>query len=100
MMRKTVNGSLLDQIEEQAEIIAPVARLVELGRRKGFVTLDDILSHFPEAENDVDQLEEAFAMLMSAGIPFLDESMGDFPFLSQGKPLHHFLSLFMFIIIF
>jgi RNA polymerase primary sigma factor len=79
MMRKTVNGSLLDQIEEQAEIIAPVARLVELGRRKGFVTLDDILSHFPEAENDVDQLEEAFAMLMSAGIPFLDESQEQVP---------------------
>jgi RNA polymerase primary sigma factor len=79
MMRKTVNGSLLDQIEEQAEMIAPVARLVELGRRKGFVTLDDILSHFPEAENDVDQLEEAFAMLMSAGIPFMDESQDQVP---------------------
>ncbi len=73
MIRNTVNESLLDKIEEQAEIIAPIARLVELGRQKGYVTLDDILEHFPDAENDVDQLEEAFAMLLSAGIPFVDE---------------------------
>jgi len=73
MMRQGVQESLLSQIEEQAEIIAPIARLVELGRQKGYVTLDDILAHFPQAENDVDQLEEAFAMLLSAGIPFLDE---------------------------
>ncbi|HWQ83831.1 MAG TPA: sigma-70 family RNA polymerase sigma factor [Anaerolineales bacterium] len=50
-----------------------IARLLELGRQKTFVTIDDILTFFPDAEQDVDQLEEAFAALISAGIPYLDE---------------------------
>jgi RNA polymerase primary sigma factor len=51
-----------------------IARLIELGRQKSFVTIDDILSFFPEAEQDVDQLEEAFAALLSAGIPYVDDT--------------------------
>ena len=46
-----------------------IARLIELGRQKSYVTIDDILQFFPEAEQDVEQLEETFAALMSAGIP-------------------------------
>jgi RNA polymerase primary sigma factor len=51
-----------------------IARLIEMGRQKTYVTLDDILNFFPDAERDVDQLEEAFAALLSAGIPFVDEA--------------------------
>ena len=43
-----------------------IARLIELGRQKSYVTIDDILQFFPEAEQDVEQLEETFAALMSA----------------------------------
>jgi RNA polymerase primary sigma factor len=50
-----------------------IARLVELGRQKSYVTLDDILHFFPEAEQDVQQLEEAFSALLSAGIPFVED---------------------------
>ena len=48
-------------------------RLVELGRQKSYITIDDILHFFPEAEQDVEQLEEAFAALMSAGIPYIED---------------------------
>jgi len=68
-----INEELLNELEERDSHSA-IARLIELGRRKSFVTIDDILRLFPEAEQDVDQLEEAFAALLSAGIPFLDES--------------------------
>jgi len=44
-----------------------------LGRQKTYVTIDDILHFFPEAEQDVGQLEEAFAALMSAGIPYVED---------------------------
>ena len=44
-----------------------------MGRQKSYVTIDDILSLFPEAETDVDQLEETFAALLSAGIPYVDD---------------------------
>jgi RNA polymerase primary sigma factor len=59
-------------IAEEEEFPA-IARLIELGRQKSYVTLDDILQFFPEAEQDVQQLEEAFSALLSAGIPFVED---------------------------
>ncbi len=60
-------------VDEEDEFPA-IARLVELGRQKGFITLDDIIHFFPEAEQDVEQLEEAFSALLSAGIPFVEDA--------------------------
>ena len=59
--------------------LSSISRLLELGRKKGFVTIDDILSVFPDAEQDVTQLEEAFAALISAGIPYLDDLPAEEP---------------------
>lgn len=64
---------LINVVDEEEEYPA-IARLIELGRQKTFVTIDDILHFFPEAEQDVEQLEEAFAALMSAGIPYLEDT--------------------------
>ncbi len=50
-----------------------IEQLVEVGRERGYVTIDDILSVFPEAERDIDQLEEAYAALLAAGITYLDD---------------------------
>jgi len=61
-------------IVEEEEEYSPIARLIELGRQKSYVTLDDILHFFPEAEQDAEQLEEAFAALLSAGIPFVEDA--------------------------
>jgi len=69
-----IDEELLHDIDEQ-EGHPAIARLIELGRQKSFVTIDDILGFFPDAEQDVDQLEEAFAALISAGIPYLDETV-------------------------
>ena len=65
----------INDIEEDDEIIgySAIGRLIELGRQKTYVTYDDILRFFPEAEQDIGQLEEAFATLMSAGIPYLED---------------------------
>ncbi len=64
--------SLLDDDEEE---FPAIARLIELGRQKSYVTIDDILQFFPEAEQDVEQLEETFAALMSAGIPYVEDEV-------------------------
>src|SRR5512137_379012 len=66
------NPLLLEEEEEYSAI----ARLIELGRQKSYVTIDDILHFFPEAEQDVEQLEEAFAALLSAGVAFVDDTPG------------------------
>ena len=69
-----IDEQLLTSIEEKEDRHNAVASLIELGRQKTFVTYDDILNFFPEAEQDVDQLEEAFSALVSAGIPYVEDS--------------------------
>jgi len=69
MSRKNVN--VIDE-DENIQFSA-ISKLIELGRQKAYITIDDILRLFPEAEQDVNQLEEAFAALMAAGIPYLED---------------------------
>jgi RNA polymerase primary sigma factor len=69
----------LEEIEEQHESGYPIASLIELGREKGFVTVDDISTILPESERSITQLEEIFAALLSAGIPYLEEDSSDEP---------------------
>ncbi len=75
-----MDNPLINVVDDEDEEYPAIARLIELGRQKTYVTIDDILHFFPEAEQDVEQLEEAFAALMSAGIPYLeDESLAPEP---------------------
>src|SRR5512139_2352647 len=67
-------------IEEPAEESLPaeeenpaIEQLIETGRERGYVTIDDILALFPDAERDIDQLEEAYAALLAAGVTYLDD---------------------------
>ena len=46
-----------------------IQELLDLGRKKGFVTYADISATLPPAEQDMDALESAFVKLMEAGIP-------------------------------
>ena len=65
-------SNFINEDDESVEF-SKIAKLLELGRQKSYVTIDDILHFFPEAEQDVEQLEEAFAALMSAGIPYIED---------------------------
>ncbi|HVN54079.1 MAG TPA: RNA polymerase sigma factor [Anaerolineaceae bacterium] len=65
--------ALINVVEEEEEEYPAIARLIELGRQKTYVTIDDILHFFPDAEQDVEQLEEAFAALISAGVPYVED---------------------------
>ena len=62
---------------EDYENDSAIAQLIEYGRQKSIVTIDDILRFFPDAEQDVDQLEEAFSALLSAGIQYTEETPSD-----------------------
>ena len=66
-----MENRLLVEVEEE---YSPIARLIELGRQKKFVTFDDILHFLPEAEKDLEQLEEAFSALLSAGVAFTENT--------------------------
>jgi len=66
-----MENRLLLEVEEE---YSPIARLIELGRQKKYVTIDDILHFFPETEKDIEQLEEAFSALLSAGVAFVEDT--------------------------
>ena len=68
-----ISEDILGEIENSSEKPA-LGRLIALGRKKSFITIDDILEFFPDAEQDVDQLEEAFSALNNAGITYIDSS--------------------------
>ncbi len=71
-IKMAMDDALINVVEDEEEYPA-LARLIELGRQKTYVTIDDILHFFPDAEQDVEQLEEAFAALISAGIPYVED---------------------------
>ncbi len=60
-----------DDEETKSEPLSPEAALeflLTLGKSQGFVSYDDVLSVMPEAESNMDQLEDAFAALFEQGI--------------------------------
>lgn len=59
--------------DEEGRNFSAISKLIKLGKQKAYITIDDIMHLFPEAEQDVSQLEEAFAALMAAGIPYLED---------------------------
>ncbi len=69
-----------EDVAAQEEENQALEHLVEQGKERGFVTIDDILAVFPEAERDLDQLEEVYSSLLAAGIAYLDDvSEGEDP---------------------
>jgi len=52
---------------------SPIARLVAIGRKQTFVTLDDILRVIPYPELDIEQVDQVFAALTCAGISYIEE---------------------------
>ncbi len=73
-MVSILNRNLLTEIEKEKSGGAALARLVALGREQGYITFDDIVELLPDAEQDVEQLDEAFAALLHAGIVYTEES--------------------------
>lgn len=57
-------------IEDEELKIPP--ELLEKARDQGYLTSDDVLEAFPEAEENLDQLEEVFSYLYEAGIEIYD----------------------------
>ncbi len=62
-------------LKEGIEEIDPVTLLMQKAGDQGYLTSEDILEAFPEAEENIDQLEEVFILLQEAGIDIEDEPM-------------------------
>lgn len=61
--------------EKDIEEIDPVTLLMQKADDQGYLTSEDILEAFPEAEENIDQLEEVFILLQEAGIDIEEEPL-------------------------
>jgi len=56
------------------ELTPEVRTLIEAGRKRGFLTHDEILEQFPEIEQNVDQVDKLYAVLAEQGIEIVDDA--------------------------
>lgn len=78
-MRTIIDDQILESLDNSDSKYSALGKLIELGRTQGFVTYDEILRHFPDVEQDVSQLEEVFASLLNAQIPYMDDDDLELP---------------------
>lgn len=60
----------LDMTDEEQQ---GVKNLLQLGEEQGFITIDDVLQHFPESEASLPVIEKVYDILLAAGIEFYDD---------------------------
>ena len=63
---KRQKGKVGKELEEKTNT------LIDKGKRRGFVTYDEILKTFPDAEENIDLLENLYEKLSTAGIDVLE----------------------------
>jgi RNA polymerase primary sigma factor len=66
---KSSDAALLGQAEEEP---TAAEELIKKGKDQGYLTQDDILSVFPEAESNLEQLEELYIVLFDEGISVVE----------------------------
>jgi RNA polymerase primary sigma factor len=64
-----------DTPEDVQEELSPIERLIGLGDSQGYVTYDDVMEAIPEAELNIEQLEDALAALIERGIEISDTEL-------------------------
>ena len=55
-----------------AKADSPIQELINRGREQGFVTQEDILAVFPEAESNVEELDDLYSRLAEEGVDVFD----------------------------
>ena len=71
----TIDLEKLDKKQDSLITKSELSQLMKLGRKQTYLTDDDILAIIPEAEHDIDMLDQIFARMLAAGIRyFSDES--------------------------
>ncbi len=62
------------EVAEGQELTVEMVALIKKGKEQGFVTYDDILDVFPEAEDELDKIDALYQSLMSEGVSVLADS--------------------------
>jgi len=63
-----------EAVAEKGPLTAELRGLIELGRKRGYLTQDEILEQFPEAEQNVDEIDRIYSILSGQGIEIVEEA--------------------------
>jgi len=55
-----------------------IAKLLEKGKKEGYVTQEEVLAYFPEAEEDIQKLDDLYTLFIEEGVDVF-ESAGEEP---------------------
>ncbi len=69
LARLKTPGAPTAQTDEEFSL---AEELIKKGKEQGYLTQDDILSLFPQAESSLEQLEEMYIVLFDEGIPVVE----------------------------
>ena len=56
------------------QLPAELKALVELGRKRGYLTHDEILEQFPEAEQNIELIDRVYSVLLEQGIDVVEDA--------------------------
>ena len=56
-----------------------VAKLLEKGKREGYVTQEEVLEFFPEAEEDIEKLDDLYTLLIEEGVDVFETAEEEAP---------------------
>ncbi len=59
---------------QQPQLPAELRALVELGRKRGYLTHDEILEHFPDAEQNIEVIDRVYSVLLEQGIDVVEDA--------------------------
>ena len=59
---------------QQPQMPAELRALVDLGRKRGYLTHDEILEQFPEAEQNIEVIDRVYSVLLEAGIDVVEDA--------------------------
>ncbi|SVE11473.1 uncharacterized protein METZ01_LOCUS464327, partial [marine metagenome] len=62
---------------EQSDLSPEMEALIVKGKEQGYITYDDVLDVFPEAEDQLEQIDAFYQRLMSDGVEVVAEAKGD-----------------------
>gem|GEM_PF-1141294 len=74
--KKDGRGSAINPTPKRPKFVhfsENLKKLIKRGEAKGFLTIDEILVEFPEAEDEVDVLDEFFEVVFLIGLRVLDD---------------------------
>ena len=59
---------------QQPQMPPELKVLVDLGRKRGYLTHDEILEHFPEAEQNIEVIDRVYSVLLEQGIDVVEDA--------------------------